>query len=237
MFRGRYILEGRSATTTGLNLCADTIIGSLFGRLVPLGSVESLTVAIINQRSICSSMCNSSYIRVLRCLHTSMRVMAKCRLVSNRPLSASEGIWHLDLAFVNPGFSESGTLPVLGIFLAILPFIVHGFWAFMPVLWWLTTLIYWYNKRHMQCRPSFRAGDCGSYRLRNLSFPFHDDELLNEDDWWPWLKLLSAFAVNYGITAAIFSNWILAAIAIDNWSGRPSSNSAYTLFRTNMIHH
>ena len=93
MFRGRHILEGRSATTMGLKVCADTIIESSFGRLVPFGSVESPTVAIIDQRSICSSMCSSSYIRVLRCLHTSMRVtMAKCRLVSNRPLSASEGI-------------------------------------------------------------------------------------------------------------------------------------------------
>ena len=33
---------------TGLNVCADTSIGSLFGRLVPLGSVGSPVVAILH---------------------------------------------------------------------------------------------------------------------------------------------------------------------------------------------
>ena len=44
---GRYTLQGRSMTITNLNICVDTSIGSLFGHLVPLGSVESPTVAIM----------------------------------------------------------------------------------------------------------------------------------------------------------------------------------------------
>ena len=34
-------------TIIGLNICVDTSIGSLFGRLVPLGSVGSPTVAMM----------------------------------------------------------------------------------------------------------------------------------------------------------------------------------------------
>ena len=44
---GRYTLQGRSMTITNLNVCVDTSIGFLFGRLVSLGLVGSLTVAII----------------------------------------------------------------------------------------------------------------------------------------------------------------------------------------------
>ena len=35
-------------TITGLNVCVDTSIGSSFGRLVPLGSVGSPTVAMMH---------------------------------------------------------------------------------------------------------------------------------------------------------------------------------------------
>ena len=45
---GRHTLQGRSMTITDLNVCVDTSIGSLFGRLVPLGSVGSPIVAIIH---------------------------------------------------------------------------------------------------------------------------------------------------------------------------------------------
>ena len=45
---GRQTFEGRSITIIGLNVCADTSIGSSFGRLVPLGSVGSPIVAIYN---------------------------------------------------------------------------------------------------------------------------------------------------------------------------------------------
>ena len=48
IFGERYALQRHSATATGLNICADTNIKSSFGRLVPLGSVESLIVAIIS---------------------------------------------------------------------------------------------------------------------------------------------------------------------------------------------
>ena len=43
---GRLGLEGRSVTMTGSNVCADSSIGSSFGRLVPSGSVESPIVAM-----------------------------------------------------------------------------------------------------------------------------------------------------------------------------------------------
>ena len=45
---GRQRFEGRSAMTTGLNVWAHACIGSSFGRLVPLGSVGSPIIAIIN---------------------------------------------------------------------------------------------------------------------------------------------------------------------------------------------
>ena len=45
---GRHILQGRSMTITNLNICVDTSIRSLFGRLVLLGSVGSPTVAIMH---------------------------------------------------------------------------------------------------------------------------------------------------------------------------------------------
>ena len=44
---GRHTLQGRSMTITNLNVYVDTSIGSLFGRLVPLGSVGSPTLAIM----------------------------------------------------------------------------------------------------------------------------------------------------------------------------------------------
>ena len=44
---GRYTLQGRSMTITNLNVCIDTSIGFLFGRLVPLGLVGSPIVAMI----------------------------------------------------------------------------------------------------------------------------------------------------------------------------------------------
>ena len=43
----------------GLKICADASIGSLFGCLVPLGSVESLTIAIV------SGVCGGLFIRAL----------------------------------------------------------------------------------------------------------------------------------------------------------------------------
>ena len=46
IFAGRLGLEGCSVTMTGSNVCADSSIGSLFGRLVPSGSVESPIVAM-----------------------------------------------------------------------------------------------------------------------------------------------------------------------------------------------
>ena len=52
----RYILGGRSATITELNICIDTSIGSLFGRLVPLGSVESLIVAMISYNTVVNAV-------------------------------------------------------------------------------------------------------------------------------------------------------------------------------------
>ena len=45
---GRHTLQGRSMTITSLNIYVDTSIGSSFGRLVPLGSVGSPTVAIMH---------------------------------------------------------------------------------------------------------------------------------------------------------------------------------------------
>ena len=45
---GRHTLQGRSMTITDLNIYIDTSIGSLFGRLVPLGSVGSPTVAMMH---------------------------------------------------------------------------------------------------------------------------------------------------------------------------------------------
>ena len=45
---GRHTLQGRSMTITSLNICVDTSIGSLFGRLVPLELVGSPTVAIMH---------------------------------------------------------------------------------------------------------------------------------------------------------------------------------------------
>ena len=46
MFKGRQTLQGCSVIITDLNVCVDSYIESLFGRLVPLGSVESPVVAI-----------------------------------------------------------------------------------------------------------------------------------------------------------------------------------------------
>ena len=106
-----------------------------------------------------------------------------------------------DLAFVDPGH-QSHTLLTLGSLLASLPLVRCGLALFVALF----------------------DDDLGDF-LKNLSFPFHDDELLDSVEWWPWLQLLSAFAVNYGIATAVLSNWILAAIAIDNWSGKPSSDS------------
>ena len=45
---GRHTLQEHFMTITNLNICVDTSIGSLFGRLVPLGSVESPTVAMMH---------------------------------------------------------------------------------------------------------------------------------------------------------------------------------------------
>ena len=52
----KYILRGRSATTTKLNICVDTSIGSLFGRLVPLESVESLIIAMISYNTVVNAV-------------------------------------------------------------------------------------------------------------------------------------------------------------------------------------
>ena len=134
-----------------------------------------------------------------------------------------------DLVFVNPGFHESRTLLVLGGFLASLPFVVYGSVYSVYTSRWLC-------KRMGQCGVPWSDRYEYSYFsyipphfLADLSFPFNDDQKLKENYWWPWLQLLSAFAVTYGITTAVFNNWILAAIAMDNWSGSPSRDSAYTL--------
>ena len=40
-------MQGRFIIITSLNICVNTSVRFLFGRLMPLGSVESRTVAII----------------------------------------------------------------------------------------------------------------------------------------------------------------------------------------------
>ena len=48
IFKERYILEKRFIIIINLNIYINTIIRFLFGCLVPLGFIKSLTVAIIN---------------------------------------------------------------------------------------------------------------------------------------------------------------------------------------------
>ena len=53
---GRYILGERSVIISKLNICVDTSIGFLFGRLVPLGSVEFLIVAMISYNTVVNAV-------------------------------------------------------------------------------------------------------------------------------------------------------------------------------------
>ena len=53
---GKYILGGRSITITKLNICVDISIGSLFGRLISLGSVEFLIVAMISYNTVVNAV-------------------------------------------------------------------------------------------------------------------------------------------------------------------------------------
>ena len=46
MFVGRQILDGRLITLISLYICEDSSIRSLFGCLVPLGSIESPVIAM-----------------------------------------------------------------------------------------------------------------------------------------------------------------------------------------------
>ena len=53
---GRLGRKGRSIIITSLNICADSSIRSLFRRLVPSGSVESLIVAIDRYNKVTYSL-------------------------------------------------------------------------------------------------------------------------------------------------------------------------------------
>ena len=117
-----------------------------------------------------------------------------------------------DLAFINPG---GPLLAGLGIGLLVAPLSLTFIIRFC--CWNIFEVHY------------FQIGKTGiTGFLARFSLLYGDDPLFTEGAWWLWLQLLSAFAVRYGISTAIFSNWILAAIAADNWMGTPSSDSRYS---------
>ena len=64
MSEGKHTLQGRSMAMTGLNVCADTSIGSSFGRLVPLGSVGSPVVAMMHDNVEYMHVYTSVYIGI-----------------------------------------------------------------------------------------------------------------------------------------------------------------------------
>ena len=79
---GRYTLQERFMTITSLNVCIDTSIRSLFGRLVPLGSVGSPTVVIMHDDV------ENMYVYI----GVYIVIGGEIGLVSNGPHAGSKGI-------------------------------------------------------------------------------------------------------------------------------------------------
>lgn len=52
---------------------------------------------------------------------------------------------------------------------------------------------------------------------------FKRDKVVKKKNFWPWPTVLISFAIYFGITMALASDWILASIA-HNYSGVPSKN-------------